>query len=211
MISIVEFAAMLGVKLHPGQAQALQAYYDSGKPNWLLLAGRRSGKSLLSDIIACYEAVMRDFASLLRAGETRFIIIVSVRQDNAELHITNIRKLLQHNRDMSRLIVSEAKDRLELSNGVVILSLPASARAGRGFTASTLILDELAHFLDTSGNASADSVFDAYSPVLATFGDQGRLIVTTTPLARVGIVYDLYDRAEKGDIDDFYITRRSNA
>lgn len=208
MHQIVDFAAELGVKLYPGQAEALDEYYSSGKPNWLLLAGRRSGKSLLSDLIVCYEATVPDFAGMLRSGEQRFIIVVSVRQDNAGLHITNIGKLLRHNRGLARLITLQTKDRIELSNGVTILSLPASARAGRGYTASTLILDELAHFVDSDGNSSADAVYDAFSPTLATFGDRGRLVITTTPAARTGIVFELFDRASSGELDDYHITRK---
>lgn len=210
MHQIVEFAEQtLGVKLYPGQAEALSAYYESGRPNWLFLAGRRGGKSLVSDIVACYEALIPEFTEILRPGEERYILIVSVRQENAMLHIQNIRRLLKHNKAVGRLIAEQAKDRLKLSNGVTILSLPASARAGRGFTVSTLLLDELAHFVDTQGNQSADAVFDAFSPTLATFGDYGRLIITTTPAARVGIVYDLYDRTSQGAIDDFYITKKT--
>ena len=68
MHQIVKFAAELGVKLYPGQAQALDEYYTSGKPNWLLLAGRRSGKSLLSDLIAIYEAIIPNFSGMIRPG-----------------------------------------------------------------------------------------------------------------------------------------------
>lgn len=201
---IIEFSRdALGLELYPGQAAALAGYYDSGLPNWLLLAGRRGGKSLLSDIVACHEAVVPDFGGILRPGEERFVIVVSVRADNAALHIRNCAKLLRHTRALGKLIKAEMRDRLELANGVTILSLPASARAGRGYTASTLILDELAHFVDSEGNASGDQVFDAFSPTLATFGDRGRIIVTTTPAARTGIVFDLFDRG----LPDWFITR----
>ena len=131
MHQIIDFAGELGVKLYPGQAEALDSYYGSTQPNWLLLAGRRSGKSLLSDLIVCYESVVPGFAGMLRKGEQRFIIIVSVRQDNAGLHIANIGKLLRHNRGLSKMIAQQTRDRIELNNGVTILSLPASARAGR--------------------------------------------------------------------------------
>jgi hypothetical protein len=204
--SIVDFARdALGVTPYPGQAAALMGYYASGRPNYLLLAGRRGGKSLLSDIIACYEAVVPDFGAALRPGETRHVIIVSVRLDNAALHIRNCGKLLRHTKGLGKLIKLEKQDRLELANGVTILSLPASARAGRGFTASAVILDELAHFQDTLGNASADAVYDAFTPCVATFGDRGRIIVTTTPAARQGIVFDLFDR----ELEDWHITRKT--
>lgn len=208
MHKIIDFAGELGVQLHPGQAEVLAEYFESERPNWLLLAGRRSGKSLLSDIIACYDACVPDYSGILRAEEERYIIIVSVRQENAMLHIRNINKLLRHSKSLRKLITAVKQDRIELSNGVTILSLPASARAGRGFTASTVIFDELAHFQDAGGNSSADSVFDAYNPVVATFGDNGRLIITTTPMSRQGIVYDLFDRSTSGELDDFHITKR---
>ena len=202
---IVAFARdVLGVDLYPVQAAELRAYYQSGRPNWLCLSGRRGSKSLMSDIIACYEGIVPAFGDILRPGEDRHILIVSVRQDNAGLHIRNIVRLLKHTRAVGKLIKFEGRDRIELSNGAIIMSLPASARAGRGFTASTLIFDELAFFVDTDGNASGDAVFDAFSPTVATFGDQARIIVTTTPAARNGIVFDLYDRA----LPDWYITQQ---
>jgi len=207
--SIVEFADELGVKLYPGQAEALMDYYNSGRPNWLLLAGRRSGKSLISDVIACYEATVPDFANILRPSEERFILILSVRQDSANLHVENIYRLLKRSKALRSLVTGRARERVELANGVSIISLPASARSVRGYTASTVILDELAHFVDSDGNSSADSVFDAVTPVLATFGELGRLIITTTPQARMGIVYDLFDRVTKGELDDTHLTKHS--
>lgn len=210
MQTISEFAAReLGVKLYPGQDEALEEYYSSGRPNWLFLAGRRSGKSLISDVIAVYEAIVPDFSQFLRPGEIRYVIVVSTRADNANLHITAIKKLLRHTRALGSLIKVEGKSWLELSNDVTILSLPASARAGRGYTASALILDELSHFTDSLGNSSADAVFDAFTPVLATFGDRGRLVITTTPASRSGIVYDLFDRSQSGELDDFFVTRKA--
>jgi len=160
---------------------------------------------LLSDIIACHEAVVPDFADVLRPGEERFIIIVSVRLDSAVLHIRNIAKMLKHTKSLGRLIRKQKDDRIELANDVVIVSLPASGRAGRGYTASLVVFDELAHFMDSDGNASGDSVFDAFMPTLATFGERGRAVVTTTPAARQGIVYELFDKA----LPDWYITRKA--
>lgn len=208
--TIVDFSEELGVKLYPGQAAALMDYYDSGRPNWLFLAGRRGGKSLISDVCACFEATVPDFEGALRPGEERYILLISVRQDSANLHIENIYRLLKRSKALRELIKERTKERISLSNGVSIISLPASGRSVRGYTASTVILDELAHFVDTQGNNSADAVFDAVAPVLATFGDYGRLIITTTPAARTGIVYELFSRADKGELDDFHITRMTS-
>ena len=192
MTQIIEFARdELGVDLYPGQAQVLSDYTASGKRNLLLLAGRRGGKSLLSDVIACYDAAVEDYTGYLRPGEDRYILIVSVRDDSAKLHIRNIAKLLQHGKRTRALIEQIKEDRIILKNDVIILSLPASARATRGYTASSLICDEMAFFLDTAGNASAEAVFDALSPTVATFGEKARICITTSVAAKVGIVYDL--------------------
>ena len=103
MHPIIDFAEhTLGVKLYPGQVEALNAYYESGKPNWLLLSGRRGGKSLLSDIITVYEAVIPNLDQYIRPGEERYVLMVSVREDSARVHIRQITKLL---RDAKRLQV----------------------------------------------------------------------------------------------------------
>ena len=211
MAQIIDFARdELGITLYEGQAQVLADYYASAKNNWLLLSGRRGGKSLLSDVIACYEATVEDFSGYIRPGEDRYILIVSVRDENAKLHIRNIAKLLRHGKRTRELIDQIKEDQIILKNGVIILSLPASARAARGYTASTLILDEAAFFMDTFGNSSAEAIFTALSPTVATFGDKARVVITTSVNAKAGLVYELYDRALSGELDDWYITKTSS-
>ena len=208
MHPIIDFAEhSLGVKLYPGQVEALNAYYESGKPNWLLLSGRRGGKSLLSDIIVIYEAVIPNLEQYIRPGEERYVLIASVREDSARLHIRQITKLLRHTKALSNMIQTVKEDRVELKNGVIILSLPASARAARGYTSSCLVMDEAAFFVDTLGNSSAEAIFTALSPTTATFGDDARLVITTSVNTKVGLVYDLYDRASQGELEDWHVTK----
>jgi len=210
MHPIIDFAEhTLGVKLYPGQVEALNAYYESGKPNWLLLSGRRGGKSLLSDIITVYEAVIPNLDQYIRPGEERYVLMASVREDSARVHIRQITKLLRHTKALSNMIQAVKEDRVELKNGVIILSLPASARAARGYTASTLVMDEAAFFVDTLGNSSAEAIFTALSPTTATFGDDARLVITTSVNSKVGLVYELYDRATQGELEDWHVTKVS--
>ncbi len=208
MHKIISFAQdQLGIKLYPGQRAALEAYYKSGKPNWLFIAGRRGGKSTISDIIAAYEAIVPDFTGAIRPEEDRYILIISTGLTAARLHIRNISKLLKRTPAIRQLVEQVTEDSIRLKSGVVILALPCSARSGRGYTASTLILDELAHYVDSQGNASANAVFDALTPTTATFGDLARVVITTTPVSKTGIVFDLYDRISAGELEDFYLTQ----
>jgi len=187
----------------------LRAFYASGKPMWLLLSGRRGGKSLLSDVIACFESVVSDFPGIQRAGEDRHVLIASVRQDSASAHIRQIGKMLRHTPELGAMIVESGKDKIRLSNGVVIMSLPASARATRGWTASCIILDEAAFFVDSDGNASAGAVLDALIPTTATFGDAAKIVIPTTPSGRTGLVFDLFERAREGLLDDVFVTQKA--
>ena len=210
MHPIIDFAEhSLGVKLYPGQVEALNAYYESGKRNWLLLSGRRGGKSLLSDLICIYEAVIPNLDQYIRPGEERYVLIVSVREDSARLHIRQITKLLRHTKALSDMIQTVKEDRVELKNGVIILSLPASARSARGYTASAIVMDEGAFFTDSLGNSSAEAIFQALSPTTSSFGDDARLVITTSVNAKVGLVYDLYDRATQGELEDWHVTKVS--
>lgn len=205
MHKIVEFAGELGVRLYPAQAQAVSDYMESGRPHFLLIAGRRSGKSLLSDILVLWDACIGDYSRFLLPGEPRYIIIVSTRLDNAQLHVKQCARLLRHSPELRRMIVEENKDRLTLRNGVTVLSLPASARSIRGYGASLLVLDEAAFFVDVNeSNMSADEILTAAEPTLAQF-DGGRVVITTSPSAPSGLVFDLFERK----LPDWHIVKRT--
>lgn len=209
MHPIVDFAnKVLGVKLYDGQARVISDYHNSGLPHWLLLAGRRSGKSLLADIEVLYDAVVEDHSASLRPDETRFILLMSTRNENASIHVKAISKLLKHSKDLRKMVVKETQDSIELSNGVQILSLPASARSTRGFTASLVVLDELSYFIDAGGNSSASEVFQAIEPTVSTF-ERGRIVITTSVASRTGVVYELFEANHSGE-GDFFVTRVSS-
>src|SRR6266849_276620 len=96
MKPLVAFAEkQLGVELWPGQVEVLKSAVASGKRKWVLCLGRRSGKSLLAAIVAVYNACIEDYSGLLRAGETRFIIVVATRQQQAEEFVRVAKELLR--------------------------------------------------------------------------------------------------------------------
>lgn len=210
MHQIISFSRELGITLYPGQQAVLDGYYSSDRRNWLLLSGRRGGKSLLSDIICAYEALIPDFTNYQRPGEERYVILVSVREDSAKLHIRQITRLLRHNRSIARRIVAVKDDRIILDNNCVILALPASGRAGRGYGASTLVMDEAAFFIDSLGNSSAEAIYTALEPTTATYSPMSRIVITTSVGAKSGLVYDLYDRSLSGELDDYYVTKATS-
>src|SRR5262249_4294899 len=82
---------------------------------------------------------------------------------------------------------------------VSIKTQPCSARAGRGLAVSTVIMDELAHWVtDTDGYQAADRGHRALSPATADFGGGGGWLCLAAPWGRSGLFFTLFERAASG-------------
>jgi len=193
----VRFAEeVLGLKLWPKQAEILRQF--PRHQELVLALGRRSGKSLLASIYATYDAVCGDYDGCLRPDEPRYIVCVATRQDQANIVFGTIRGFFNLPA-LAPLVLSETSEELWLANNVCIKVLPCSSRAVRGLAASTVILDELAHFVDSEhGYQAGKMVYDALAPSIAQFGGRGRLIALSTPWGRRGIFWRLWQQAQEG-------------
>jgi hypothetical protein len=191
MREVVAFARdMLGVALHPRQEEALRGVADH--PHTLLCLGRRSGKTLLAGIWATYNAVVRDLGATMRPGEPRYIVVVATAQDQARIAFRIIRAFFDLPA-LAPLVMRETADELWLATGAVVKVLPCSARSTRGLAISTVILDELAHFVDTEhGYQAGEMVYLALAPSVAQFGDLGRVIAASTPRGQRGAFWKLW-------------------
>jgi hypothetical protein len=78
--------------------------------------GRRSGKSLLSDVLALYDATMRDeLRAKLRPHEPRITAIIAPRLEQASEHIRNCAALLTASPRLKGALVAETTDSLTLT------------------------------------------------------------------------------------------------
>jgi hypothetical protein len=164
------------------------------------VCGRRGGKSLLADVLVCYDAVVRDeLRAMLRPGELRVAAIVAPRLEQAQAHIGNCARLLEQNPRLNQLVVSRTETEITLANRSVIRAYPCSARTVRGDAWSSAALDEFAHFFDsTDGPACGDRVWQAVLPAVSQFGDRGWVLALSTPRWRQGAFYALTERATSG-------------
>ena len=86
--------------------------------------------------------------------------------------------------------VKENQSEIVLENGSRIISQPATAKAGRGYTATSVVLDEFAF-------AEYDArIYRAVSPTLSR---GGRLTVISTPDGQNNSFYALWNGQEGGD------------
>jgi hypothetical protein len=81
----------LGVELYPGQEAVLREWAASGRRKAVLCLGRRSGKGLMAAAAAIHNAVIPDYSGYLRPLETRFVLVVATREQQAREFIRVVR------------------------------------------------------------------------------------------------------------------------
>lgn len=201
---IAIFAAeVLGLPLWPAQAALLSEVYAENIRTAVWRLGRRSGKGRMASVVATYEATVGAAAHLVTvpAGEEVSIVIVANSREQARLTHRMIagyfeRPALRH------YLAAESADALELTNGIVIRTLPCSARSARGLAAAIVIFDEAAWYIDSDGSPmSGEGLWDALVPATAQF-PSGKVLVLSTPRWSVGWYADLARQAASGQFGD---------
>jgi hypothetical protein len=201
---IVKFAAdVLGLNLWPGQAAVLGYIYAAGVRVAVLRLGRRSGKDTMASVAAVWEATVNADAHLaaVQPGEQVAIVVIAQSQRNARWTHRMIGRLLgraEANLGKRLLAKPPTLDEIELTNGIVILTMPCFAPALRGPAVAVGICTEIGHWAGIDGSPlDAKEVVDAISPAIAQF-PEGRLFLLSTPKLAHGYFHEIVRRAEGG-------------
>ncbi len=158
---------------------------------WLII-GRRGGKSQIAALLAVLEACFNDYQSKLSPGEVATIMVLAADRKQARTVMRYISGLLDSNPMLKRLIVSQGRESIELSNRCVIEVGTASFRSVRGYTLACVIADEIAFWRsDESANPDVE-ILNALRPALATLN--GKLIALSSPYAKRGALWTIYNR-----------------
>jgi hypothetical protein len=156
-----------------------------------IIAGRRSGKSFMSAIIACWLAGSRDWRKTLGRGETGHVFILSVDKAQSKIIRGYVGEILRASPTFSRLVKDELQEEIRLRNGVTIAVKTASWRSVRGYTVLAAVLEELA-FWRSEDSANPDiELIRAIKPALATVPDS-LLIGISTPYSRRGALWEAF-------------------
>jgi len=194
------------LELTPAQAEMASTFVDGSFDHAVWQCGRRGGKTLLADVLALYDVVFRDhLREFLQPGEQRVIAIVAQSLEKARKHIASCKRYIERSPRLAGMVERETMDEIYFTNNAVLAAFPCSARSLRGDPCSTVILDELGHFITTElGNAAGDSVYQAALPTLTQFGAQGWLIAISTPLWKKGRFWKLCKEAAEGEPGTHY-------
>jgi hypothetical protein len=170
-----------------------KTYVPSEQKEVTAIIGRRGGKTRLGARIVVYEAVRYD---KLPRGERAFILLIAPVLWQAQIAFDYIREYFNGSPLLSRLVVAERQNEIELRNGVTIRCQPCSYKTVRGVSVVCAICDELAFWKHEEGAANPEQeVMAALRPAMATFPN-AKLIKISTPFRKEGILWRDFQERE---------------
>ncbi|SDU29261.1 hypothetical protein [Halopseudomonas salegens] len=184
-----------GLELDAIEAEAFHTLTDRQPPTvalnelWLVI-GRRGGKSAAAALLAVFEAVFNDHRDKLAPGEVATVMVIAADRKQARAVMRYVRGLLAHPM-LTRYVVRDQAESIELANRCAIEVMTASHRSTRGYTAACVICDEIAFWYSDGANPDRE-ILNAVRPSLATLG--GKLIALSSPYARRGVLWNAYKR-----------------
>jgi hypothetical protein len=201
---IVAFSRdVLNFPLFPKQAAIVSEIYSDGIREAILRTGRRSGKGRVAAVVATFEATVNADAHLAAVppGERVSIVVVATSQTQARIVHRYVRKFLGAPA-LAPLVARDTDDEIELTNGIVIATVPAHAAAARGSAVPVVIMDEAAWYQGRDGSPlDAKEIYDALAPSTAQFPER-RVLILSTPRWSTGWFAEMCTRAASGTFAD---------
>lgn len=207
--------------------------YISGDPkenrqNLLLVIGRRGLKTSSIAVLVAYETYKllkrvspQEYYRIMPDDEIRVSCIATNQEQASELfkrisgHLerSDYFKKYRNKPTVNYMQLNTQRD-LELYNGtrpsIRLVAAPCSGRGLRGHNNIIAVLDEMAYFFESeiSEDKSDRAIYDAITPSVAKFnsseGDpHGRIVCISSPGAKSGKFYDLYQRSMEKDCNDW--------
>jgi hypothetical protein len=167
--------------------------------------GRRSGKSRMMAAIAVYMGCFRDWSKHLASGETAHIVLAARDRQQAQAMRGYIVGMLRESLLLSRLIVAETGEGIQLQGNVQISVQTSDYRSIRGRTIAVALLDEVGFWPSDANSASPDvEILNALKPAMITM--KGSLLIGgSTPYARKGILWQAYEANYGRDTDTLVV------
>lgn len=184
-----------------------------------LICGRRSGKTLLSAIIAIYCAISNNWKPFLKKTPFATVLILSHSKEFSDEVLEVIKGLVEASPILSALINKRAKQTSShlnlivpfIKDGEITYSRvqlkvgAASSKTTRGVAACAVLCDEIAYWnLDENMKETDTKILKAVRPALKQFGEHGMLIKLSSPGIKQGVLYDERERYVKDELPDSY-------
>ena len=157
------------------------------------ICGRRAGKSFNAAVLALYKAISFDpKLHGLAPQELAVVPVIAKDRRQAQVIFRYLRGLCSLPA-FARYVHRQLKHTIELHTGCTIQVQTAHYGAVRGFTAVSVVCDEVSfwHF-DTDSANPDEEIIDSLRPALL---EDALLFGISSPYAQRGMVYDTYQRS----------------
>ena len=203
------------------------------RPNLILVVGRRGLKTSTIAVLTSFEAYKlvrkicpQEYYGMPPDDEIR-ISCIATNQEQASLLFRMVGGHLERSEYFKKYRNKPTTDFMRIctqrdiehygSSGSAnqrpslrIVASPCSGRGIRGANNIVAVLDEMAYFFESesSDDRSDAAIYDAVTPSVAKFSSpqgepHGRVICISSPAARTGKFYDIYQRSLDPECDDF--------
>lgn len=193
----------------------------------LLIAGRRSSKTFMTAIIATYLAYLwlelpdpyMLFEGIIDRETPVYIITIATKPKQARILLDEIKaKIRTSPYFVDKIVKDDNQFELWLSRNLIIESVTSNSASEVGKTAIAVLFDEIGKYGTQQGTRDGEEVYDTMSKSIGTFagnrtkflerahGDPGlelvirffgRLVEISTPMAKQGILWRLYNAARQ--------------
>jgi hypothetical protein len=175
-----------------------------GKPvkTLVIIAGRRSGKSFMTALLANYLGLFYDYRKYLSVGERGVIAVTAADKVQARVIFNYAHGILRSSPILAQYVVNSTKDTIELSTHVDIQIRAADYRSIRGPTYVAGLCDEVASWPSDPHSARPDMEFiEAIEPGMLTIPNS-MLVLISSPYARRGALWHYYEHFYSQESDE---------
>jgi hypothetical protein len=187
------FAAISGGRLPPSKAV---------RELWVI-AGRRSGKSRMAALIACFIALFVKHKAA--PGERPMVLVIAGSVEQANTVFGYVKGFLEASRVLAKEVAGIKRHEIELHNGVVIAVHSNSFRTVRGRTLAAVVFDEVSFWRDEATSTPDVETYTAVLPALAT--THGMLIGISTPYRKLGLLHQKWRDHYGQDCNDVLVVQ----
>jgi len=174
-----------------GKITGRQGLPVSVRQLWIM-AGRRSGKSLISAFLGIFYAAFKDWSAVIVKGEIPRVVVVCPDRKQGHVCFSYAKGFVEGIPMLRRQVRRITKESIIFKNGVHLEIATASYRTIRGFTIVCVIVDEAAFLRDEDSANPFGELLTAVRPSMAT--TNGILIVISMPYSRTGEFWNAHQK-----------------
>jgi hypothetical protein len=200
LVAACDDPQLLDMPLWPRQREILGAVEQTRLS--VLALGRRSGKTTMAALVSLWCCLLRpELLTRLRPGERGYAVTIATNHRQSRLVVQAALSIVERSPLLAPLIEGVTEDAIDFANGTTLAAFPCGSRGARGWPILSLTFDELAHMVDAEGsNLAADAVVQALLPATAQFGDDARVIASSTPWGADGCFAEMFAKADSGEM-----------